>query len=222
VFRRNEHEIDLVRAIYRDRGADQLTVEGAQLPYPPHDEGYESSSIPEYDIYHPDHSYRRRSREQLNGNSPCSWLYGAVVLNPNASVSPCCATAAEKDDFGSYDPEAGYLALANNSRYRKARRLFRQGHRRGDEESGMDPSSSGLRGMSGHVSDDLKGGQLICNQCPMPFRQDDIHKRIARVAYGTLREAVRRRSISYLLGFILMGGPNLTGIRWTLNRVRGR
>ena len=222
VFKHNEHEIETVRSNYQQWGADHLTIEGAQMPFSPYDKGFEPSSLPEYNIYHPKHSYRKKSERQLKSRRPCSWLYGSVVLNPNASVSPCCATAAQKDDFGIYDTKEGYFTLINNLQYQKARSLFKREKGFATCDDQMDVVASRLQGMSSHVSDKIADDQLICHQCPMPFRQDDVHKTIARVGYNTLKQSFKNRSIRSLIAFLLMGGPNAAGIQWLFRQMTNR
>ena len=58
VFRHNEDEIEQARAIYKDWGADDFWVCGAEMPMEPHNDGFERSTIPEYNIYHPDHVFQ--------------------------------------------------------------------------------------------------------------------------------------------------------------------
>ena len=36
--------------------------------------------------------------------SGCGWHYGYSAVNADGSVSPCCASWNQKDDFGRLDP----------------------------------------------------------------------------------------------------------------------
>ncbi|NDJ75695.1 MAG: radical SAM protein [Chloroflexi bacterium] len=212
VFQHNEHEIDTIRAVYQSWGADQLILAGAHMPFPPHDAGFAPSTQPEFDLYHPDHPYQRNARRLLRGRAAGSWLYGGVVLNPTGAISPCCGVAAEADDFGHV--AGGFRAVWNGTRYRRARSLFQQS-RRGKPAAGV--PAEWLDGMGAGLP---AGEGVICARCPIPFRQDDIHKTVARVAWGALVRAVRERRPRYLLALALMGGPNRAAWRWLLRWLR--
>jgi hypothetical protein len=207
VFRHNEHEIDIARAEYRAWGADTLVIAGAHMP--PNDPNFSPSTLPAYNLYHPDHAYQQGARRAFRG--ACSWLYGGVVLNPDGNVSPCCGVPAANDDFGVYDPASGFHAVWNGERYRRARRLFRRRAR-----AGVTDLDGRLDGMGVQVQ--TQADELICQHCPIPFRQDDADKIIARTAYDLLRRALHERSPRYLVALVLMGGPNRAGIGWLMRR----
>ena len=124
--------------------------------------------MPEYDMYQPDHPVRVESRRQLGSGDPCSWLYGVFVLNPNGSVSPCCAVPSEAHDFGEYVPGAFWRAW-NGEAFRRARRLFR----RTGSASPVDASHLN-DGMGAKATGELGAGELICEKCPIPHLQDYI------------------------------------------------
>lgn len=207
VFRHNEHEIEYVRQHYRAWGADALIIEGAQMPFAPHDAGFAPPTTLQYNLYHPDHAFQRKPSDRR----PCSWLYGTFVLNPNGAVSPCCGTAAEKSDFGHYEPGRGYFALINNEQFQRARRLFKR-------PSASAPASPMLRGMAADVQTDKD--ELICHRCPIPFRQDDVHRAIARALHRTWRDSWRNPRC--WLALILMGGPNRDGLLWLWKQLKSR
>ena len=207
VFRHNEHEIDIARAEYRAWGADTLVIAGAHMP--PDDPDFSPATLPAYNLYHPDHAYQRGARRVSKG--ACSWLYGGLVLNPDGKVSPCCGVPAAKDDFGVYDPLNGFQAVWNSERYRRARQLF---WRRARAEV---PDLAGrLDGMGVQVQ--TQADELICQRCPIPFRQDDVDKLIARTAYDLLRRALCERNWRGFAAFVLMGGPNRAGIAWLVRQ----
>ena len=211
VFRHNQHEIDVVRAQYEAWGADLLLIAGAHMPFEPYDEGFEPSSIPEYNLYDPGHPYQILGRRQLAGGRPCSWLYGGFALNPNGKVSPCCACAAEKDDFGEYSPCRGFFDVWNSYRFKKARRLFlERGRGRGNQALGdLEPTriAQRLAGTGGELQAPLKPGELICQKCPVPFVRDGVNATIALIAQRHASLLLAKRDIRYLLALLLMGGP---------------
>ena len=79
---------DPVRVMYV---ISDLSIGGAEMPMEPHNVGFEPSTIPQFNIYHPDHPTQRAAEQQITSERSCSWLYGVFVLNPNGKVSPCCA-----------------------------------------------------------------------------------------------------------------------------------
>jgi MoaA/NifB/PqqE/SkfB family radical SAM enzyme len=215
VFKHNEHEVGALPSIYKEWGADSYTISGAQMPFEPYDEGFAPSTMPEYNIYDPANTTHKRARESMQRDAACSWLYGAVVLNPNGSVSPCCGTAAQKDDFGRYSPSSGFLATWNNPAYRRARGLFA---RHPDPSPTASPAPSPeplplplmddmLEGMGTPAAMRLTGQQLICEACPIPFMQDVAEQEIARVAHRCLHPTADVGRFNSLLRLALMGGP---------------
>ena len=170
VFAHNEHEIELARSIYRDRGADELSIGPALMPNPPHDEGFAPSTLPEWNMYHPDNYVQQGTRAALRSGKPCSWLYGALVLNPNRSISPCCAVASEKNDFARY--ETTIRAALNAPKYQRARGL------RGRQEPPPGPHTLN-NGMAAELEADL-----ICSKCPIPHLQEYPVKAAWQAAFG--------------------------------------
>jgi MoaA/NifB/PqqE/SkfB family radical SAM enzyme len=190
VFRHNEHEIEQARALHREWGADEFIVGGAEMPMEPHDEGFEPSTIPAYNIYHPDHPSQKEAERQMTSDRACSWLYGVFVLNPNGKVSPCCAVPSEKLDFGEYQ-RGDLFSVWNNESFRRARRMFApEGKRRPQKERRPMTAaqkaviSKRLDGMSLRVVNNLGEDKLICHKCPIPFLQNYTDPIIAEAAGG--------------------------------------
>ncbi len=205
VFAHNEHEIEQVPRLYRDWGADSYVITGAQMPEPPHDEGFAAASRAQYNIYHPDNPVQQQMRASRRRTAPCSWLYGVAVLNPSGTVSPCCGTAAQRDDFATYQPEQGFLAAWNSSTFRHARRQFRP-----DAPARPAPLplvEETIQAMGVPASNALRAGETICDRCPMPFYQDFAETEIDAIAAGLLRQAVRGRDPRAALRLLAMGGP---------------
>jgi MoaA/NifB/PqqE/SkfB family radical SAM enzyme len=213
VFRHNEHEIEDARARYREWGADGILVGGAEMPTAPHAEGFAPSTLPAYNRYHPDHPVQVRDRWVRNDDKTCSWLYGIFVMNPNGQVSPCCATADEKDDFGTYQPARGFFDLWNGGRFRQARVMFKT---REFAAPAARPRTASP-GAPATATD-----ELICHRCPIVYLQDRVHVMIGRLAYQCLRQAVLGLDPRSLLAFVLMGGPSLYAVRLFVRKlIRG-
>jgi MoaA/NifB/PqqE/SkfB family radical SAM enzyme len=97
----------------------------------------------------------------------CSWLYHSVVINPNLSVSPCCAVADERDDFAQLSKDslgADIGSILRHQSWRDARGFFEQ---KTEEEvkdillNGikLDPETPGMG--------NIKGDDFICARCPI-------------------------------------------------------
>ena len=226
VFQHNEHELDTVKANYKNWGADTLELAGAQIPSEPHREGFAPSTIPEYNIYDLGHPSQLKTRQILSGDRPCSWLYGAFVLNPNGKVSPCCACPAEKDDFGEYSPARGFLAVWDSERFRRARRLFATIRNRGKAHEPSQVQLEGvakrLEGMASTLQATLDEGQLICERCPIPFRQDDVDIQIRQISHECANLFVSQRDLRYVAALLLMGVPDLSDVRMIFRKLLRR
>src|SRR5438552_998431 len=207
VFGHNEHELDRVRAEYRDWGADSLRIGTAGMPMEPYREGFEPPKNPEFDLYHPDHPWQTETRRRLGEDRPCSWLYGVFLMNPNGKVSPCCGTAAEGDDFADYSPERGVAAAWNSERFRRARALFTRVRGATAGEPGTAAVADVMRRFDGLTTGSLAGAELICQRCPIVFMQDTADAKVADLARIQALAVVRRRSLRDLAALVLMGLP---------------
>lgn len=220
VFRHNEHEIEQARAVYKEWGADEIVVGGAEMPLEPHSEGFEPSTIPAYNLYHPDHPSQKEAERQMQSDRACSWLYGVFVLNPNGKVSPCCAVPSEKLDFGEYK-RGDLFSVWNNESFRRARRMFVTSGKPRREKRAFSAAqktaiSKRLDGMSLRVVNNLSEDKLICHKCPIPFLQNYTDPIIAEVAQGQREAVLHEKSpvgkARHLLNYLLMGGPALYGM----------
>jgi MoaA/NifB/PqqE/SkfB family radical SAM enzyme len=217
VFRHNEHEVEQARAMYKDWGADELSVCGAEMPMEPYNEGFEPSTIPAYNIYHADHPAMKEIERQMTSDRGCSWLYGVFVLNPNGKVSPCCAVPSEKLDFGEYR-KGDFFSVWNNDTFRRARRMFAPAARKPRSLTAEQTKSISKRidGMALRVVDNLSEKELICHKCPIPFLQNYTDPIIADVAAAQREGAVHAPSLTsrarHLMNYMLMGGPTLYGM----------
>jgi MoaA/NifB/PqqE/SkfB family radical SAM enzyme len=220
VFRHNEHQIEEAQAQYKDWGADEISIGPAIMPLEPHNEGFEPSTLPQYNMYHPEHHTQREAQRQLNSGRACSWLYGVFVLNPNGKVSPCCAVPSEKHDFGDYSTETKFLDVWNNDKFQRARRLFVEwgksaGKKNGNGTAKRDEGEL-VDGMSVRAALTLADDKLICEKCPIPFLQDYTDPVIVEAA-NQLADSFARDSLSqkvlHLFQYLLMGAPNWQAIR---------
>jgi MoaA/NifB/PqqE/SkfB family radical SAM enzyme len=159
VFRHNEKDIEAARTM-----ADELGIPlYLERPYiMDHANPKEwISTIPEYggEVIVRSLKPIRSTMVLRNGklsnfpvsSEPCSWLWSAMAISPNGSISPCCGVDNEANDFGSIrnseDDQWNASVIDqvwNNRSYQNARALF------------------GENAQDNHV---------ICNCCPIPDAQ---------------------------------------------------
>jgi len=218
VFRHNEHQIEEAQRQYKEWGADELLIGHAIMPVEPHNEGFEPSTIPHYNMYHPDGFLQRDGQRQMSSGRSCSWLYGVFVLNPNGKVSPCCAVPSQRDDFGDYAPD-GFFDVWNSDKFRRARGLFGKWSSRTNEKGGALSAREIAQladGMSVRATLALAEGELICQKCPIPFLQNYADPIIADVSNrmaDSFGQASFREKVQHLFHYLLMGAPNWAAIR---------
>ncbi len=215
VFRHNEHEIDTARAEYKLWGADSILIKGAQMPSEEFGDGFEPSTLPQYNLYHPDHPGLEANKAFMKSGRACSWLYGVFVLNPNGKVSPCCAVPAEKHDFSEYSQAGGVFEAWNSSKFRQARQLFTKTSKSAKKELTVKQQLTirkRLDGMNAGAADSLAEDKLICQKCPIPDLQDYIDPVIGKAAGDMLKgfwyEASPLKKAQCILRYIFMGAPN--------------
>ncbi|HLL76718.1 MAG TPA: radical SAM protein [Pyrinomonadaceae bacterium] len=216
VFRHNEHEIDQVLTDYKQWGADSIKISPAEMPVEPHNQGFEPSTLPQYNMYHNDNAFMKEIENQMSSGRACSWLYGTFVMNPNGKVSPCCGVSAEQNDFGEYRAGGDFFKVWNNSKFRQARSLFTSFSKsrsdRGLSEEQKREISRRIDGMAMGTNHSLVGTELICHKCPIPFRQDDARGTILDVTYGLVHTLRHEQSILIkarsVFAYLLMGAPH--------------
>jgi MoaA/NifB/PqqE/SkfB family radical SAM enzyme len=225
VFRHNEHEIAQALREYREWGADQLVLATAMMPLEPYNEGFQPSTIPQYNMYRLDHPIQIRSERQMKSRRPCSWLYGFFVLNPNGKVSPCCEVPSEKHDFGEYSIGRGFFEVWNSDQFRRARRLFLSTGRKPSNSFSHEEKlaiSKRIDGCALRATQSLAEGELICQKCPIPHGQNYVDSIIARVVGNMLRsflqDASLRKKAECFLNYLLMGAPNWQRARAIFSR----
>lgn len=214
VFRHNEHEIGIAQAEYREWGADVLSVHGAEMPNGEAADQFAPSTLPEHNIYHADHPYRKLLQNYKASKLPCSWLYGVFLLNPNGKVSPCCAVQEEKDDFSELKLGGSFHEAWNSQRFRLARaggstRNPAAGEKQESNGRRRKPASLPVLSASGRPQG--VEGDLICETCPIPYRQAEALDTINVAAEELLRSFHREPSpwkkSRLLLLYLLMGAP---------------
>lgn len=68
------------------------------------------------------YDYKRKKKKKIR--KECRLLWFESVVNPNGSISPCCANWHEKYDFGNIY-NSSFKEIWNNQKYKNARRINR-------------------------------------------------------------------------------------------------
>lgn len=229
VFRHNEHEIDDAVRFHKSWGADRIAVGPAMMPQDRHNDGLEPSTIPKFNWYHADNSVQAKASQLLKSGRTCSWLYGMFVLNPGGNVSPCCAVASEKNDFGEYSGTS-FLDAWNNPKFQQARRYFAK--RKSDvtaDTNALQPSTEDahfIDGMAAGPAMDLAENEIICQKCPIPHMLDYTDPIIDNAALDLASAFGEHQSLRLkcraVINYLLMGTPNWTAVWSKLKNVTRR
>lgn len=171
VFEHNKHEIPLAREMAEEINCDLLEFHMGSAPA----EGdYDVKKSPEIDLspiisgpairnalsVEPPRLHRIL-RKQKSASSQieipvelrykkCDWHYFGATFFPNGSVSPCCISNHESNDFGVIERNHSFTQLWNNEKYVNARKAFSDNKHTSNEHRKKQ-----------HVEDDL-----ICGTCP--------------------------------------------------------
>jgi MoaA/NifB/PqqE/SkfB family radical SAM enzyme len=198
VFDYNQGSMDAARRQHREWGADGISFAASFVSREAEARGVGASTIDRYNLYR---------TEGLPGSArPCSWLWGAMVVNPSGSISPCCGVVDHRADFEQDARARSLIAdVWNNGVYRRARRgAVRTAGRTG---TAVHLRKDGMQLSSVRAADD----GIICEQCPIPFRQDYVDRMLDKLGRDVLTTARRgkglRRRLRARLAYLLMGMP---------------
>ena len=230
VFKHNEREMKQAQANYRNWGADSISFYGAEMPFEENAAGFEPSTIPEFNQYHPDHPLQRERKNYRASGKSCSWLYGVFLLNPGGKVSSCCTVVDEADDFADYSPRDGFFQAWNSPRFRQARRLFTKHKGKTSRKNGRQNGGKPSHGHHEPSKTPLAGNRpslpifdarepkvnsedwIICHSCPIPYRMNEavevINLTVLKLSHEFQREQSFKRKLSLLMAYLLMGAPN--------------
>ena len=176
VFLHNQHEIEIVKGDYQNWGADSYKVTGAMVILGENNKGLKPSTIAEYNLYSQGKSPKKAWQREPRPIQTCSWLYAAFVLNPNGSVSPCCAVEDERDDFAVYSPSLGFFDAWNSERFRLARNLFSKPRKKKKENANVERTLSvgekNPDNSKGKLGNSIGDNVSLCEKCINPFTFD--------------------------------------------------
>jgi hypothetical protein len=154
VFEHNEHELPFARDYLLEKGLDIVGYTAAYIPCSDIYGVKSPQKYPQFDIK----SVYANSIPKDADVAKCSWLWFAIVYNPNGSISPCCAVTYEKYDFGKMKDNDFISDVYNWPKYKLARVLKKRVPRIIYNDS---------MGLS--IGQDGKEIKIICETCPAPY-----------------------------------------------------
>ena len=198
VFEHNQGSIETAQRMHREWGADGISFASSFVSEQAEQAGVHPSTIDDFNLY--------RADGLKASPDPCTWLWGAIVLNPSGSVSPCCGVVDQRSDFERDARTKSIIGdVWNNAMYRRARKSESQ--YRPDAGVPIHLVKDGMSLSSIPATDQ----QLICEQCPIPFRKDYVERILDSMGKEILSEAQRgktlRRRARAWAAYALMGMP---------------
>jgi radical SAM protein with 4Fe4S-binding SPASM domain len=125
VMRHNEHQLPNLEEFTKKIGADEFLIAGVRSSM--EREVYETDKdkiektmnwLPKNEKYSR-YDYEKKVRKIRK--KYCYFPWFVSVINWNGSVSPCCGTYYEKEDFGNILKEGNFKKIWNNEKYQSAR-----------------------------------------------------------------------------------------------------
>lgn len=126
VFKHNEHEIEKARKMAVESGVNDI---GFTAPFCAPDW---VSTIDEYNNYIVRDNDKAVSFKHAESKL-CNWLWDAITINADGSISPCCSVEDKKDDFEMFRWWKPFFVIWNSKNYRIARRYVVDKIKSGDE-----------------------------------------------------------------------------------------
>jgi radical SAM protein with 4Fe4S-binding SPASM domain len=71
--------------------------------------------------------YDHFKMQKINYKKSCKLLWTESVIQPDGSVSPCCAVWQDRYDFGNINNSL-FASIWNNKKYKQARRIIKGNH----------------------------------------------------------------------------------------------
>ncbi len=131
VFKHNEHEIEKARKMALESGVNDI---GFTAPFCAPEW---VSTIDEYNNYivkdggNNDKAVTfKHADERL-----CNWLWDAITINADGSISPCCSVEDKKDDFEMFSSWKPFFITWNSKKYRQARKHVVQRRDKADDKN---------------------------------------------------------------------------------------
>ncbi|PJI09847.1 MULTISPECIES: radical SAM protein [Clostridium] len=168
IFKHNENEIDKVRELARKIGVDIVEFFYGYAPQDENEFGINPSKVRvdgpmisgeaiEKSLLKQDTFLKKYIKEkEIIDYEPeipdvklrsqkCDWLYFGGMIFPDGRISPCCVSNDEPDDFGELSDNNSILNVRNNSKFIRARKMFKN---------------------------NIVDKDLVCSRCLLPLSQD--------------------------------------------------
>lgn len=117
VFKHNEQEIETARNMAKTIGVNDI---GFTAPFC--DVSW-ASTINEYNNYIVKEESNKKEIIFKNADKQiCNWLWDAITINADGSISPCCSVEDKKDDFEEFDINKSFSEIWNSPNYIQARK----------------------------------------------------------------------------------------------------
>jgi len=186
VFRFNEHEAPLAERFCGEHGIT-FARKDAVIDLRAHPEWLPSHRLGEVSLPNGGWPFRRSVPPLLadiGREATCAWHYCYSVVNPDGTVSPCCAVTDPKDDHGKVVPgRTTFMDVWNGEMFRRSRRSLASGA--GGDGTGRSP---------------------VCARCPYPFLKD-LSTGIDRFIVSRFREIHAADHPDLAEAFAFVSGP---------------
>ncbi len=117
VFKHNEHEIEIAKQMSKNIGVNDI---GFTAPFC--DVSW-ASTIDKYNNYLVKEESNKEEVVFKNADKQlCNWLWDAITINADGSISPCCSVEDKKDDFEEFDSNKDFSEIWNSPNYVQARK----------------------------------------------------------------------------------------------------
>lgn len=119
VFKHNEHEIEKAKEMAQEIGVNDI---GFTAPFC---DTKWASTIPKYNNYIVKEQPNSQEKKVIFKNADkqlCNWLWDAITVNADGSISPCCSVEDKKDDFEMFDCNKSFSEIWNSKNYVQARK----------------------------------------------------------------------------------------------------
>ena len=126
VFKHNEHEIEEAKKMVEDIGFDSIgfTAPFCSLDWVSTLDEYNNYIVKDKGENNKDVAFRHANKQL------CNWLWDAITINADGSISPCCSVEDKKDDFEMFCSWKPFFLMWNSKKYRKAREYVIQKKRK--------------------------------------------------------------------------------------------
>lgn len=126
IMKQNEGQLPKAKRMYKDYGFDGMKIEAVRTDISKEIFQSDEEKIKNSKEWLPENEklsrFDYKKKEKKIKKKSCMFLWSMPVVNPDGSVSPCCAVYPERHDFGNAFKE-GLMNIWNNERYVASRKI---------------------------------------------------------------------------------------------------